>query len=129
MLVETQSHGHRLEAVIAGIGVNLVGSLPPALHAISLEAARGAPVEREAFLATLLAELECWIDRYVAVGLPAVVAAWRARMAPELVARATVAGAAVTGTCAGLAPGGALLLRDAGGVVHAIRSGDVEVAR
>jgi len=129
VLVEAQSHGTRLEAVIAGIGVNLIGTLPPSLHAISLEEARGARVDREAFLATLLAALEQWLDRYVAIGLPLLVGAWRERMVPDLAARATIGGAQVTGTCTGLAPDGALLLRDATGAVHAVRSGDVEVAR
>ena len=129
VLVEAQSQGGRLESIVAGIGVNLAGVLPPELHAISIEAARGAPVERDAFIAALLVQLELWIDRYIAVGLPVVTAAWRARMAPELAARAIVDGAPLDGICAGVDADGALLLRDAGGLVHRVRSGDVEVLR
>ena len=122
ILVEAQSQGGTLEHAIAGIGVNLRGVLPAELHAISLEEA-GATVPREAFIATLLAELALWLDRYLAHGVPA--AAWRERMAPDLAARA----GAISGTCAGLADDGALLLRDAAGAIHHIRSGDVEVVR
>ncbi len=129
VLVETQSQGGRLDAVIVGIGVNLTGTLPPALAATSIEAARGEPVDREWFISELLAQVETWVDRYIAGGLPAIAAAWRERMAPDLAARATIAGAPITGTCAGLDADGALLLRDARGELHRVRSGDVEVIR
>ncbi len=129
VLVETQSQGGRLDAVVVGIGVNLAGALPPELSAISIEEARGEPVDRETFIAGLLAQLELWIDQYTASGLPAIADAWRARMAPDLAARATIDGAPLTGTCAGLDADGALLLRDARGTVHRVRSGDVEVIR
>lgn len=129
VLVEAQSQGGRLDAVIVGIGVNLRGALPAELGAITLEQAAGGAVDREAFIATLFAHLEQWIDRYVATGLPAIVPAWQARMAPGLAARATLGGAPVVGRVAGLAPDGALLLEDDAGHVHQVRSGDVEVIR
>jgi biotin-(acetyl-CoA carboxylase) ligase len=90
---------------------------------------RGEPVDRETFISDLLGQLELWIDRYIAIGLPAIAPAWCERMAPDLAARATIDGAPVTGTCAGLDADGALLLRDASGAVHRVRSGDVEVLR
>ena len=129
VLVEAQSQGGKLDAVILGIGVNLEGGLPRELGAIALDEAAGAPVPREAFVTSLLAHLELWIDRYVAVGLGAVVPAWQDRMAVGLAARATVDGAPVAGHVAGLAADGALLLRDDAGCVHSVRSGDVEVIR
>ncbi len=130
VLVESHSQGARLDSVIVGIGVNLAPL--PAEHAelaaTSLsEAVAGAPVDRAAFIASLLAHVERWVDRYVAVGLPAVIPAWHARMAPGLAARATVDGAPLTGVVAGLDRDGALLLRDRDGRVHRVRSGDVQM--
>lgn len=131
VLVEAQSQGPRLEAVVIGIGVNIAGALPPevAATAITLEQAAGAPIDREAFIATLLASVERWVDRYVAMGLEEIIPAWQERMAVGLAARATIDGAPLIGEVAGLAADGALLLRDDRGQVHRVRSGDVEVVR
>jgi BirA family transcriptional regulator, biotin operon repressor / biotin---[acetyl-CoA-carboxylase] ligase len=133
VLVESQSHGNRLEAVIVGIGVNLVGELPPELAAITLaDACRAcdvAAVAREAFIALVCAHVGRWIDRYVASGLQGVGPAWHERMAHGLVARATIDGAALIGEVTGLDGDGALLLRDADGRLHRVRAGDVEVIR
>ncbi|HEX3764662.1 MAG TPA: biotin--[acetyl-CoA-carboxylase] ligase [Kofleriaceae bacterium] len=132
VLVEAHSQGHRVDAVIVGIGINL-GSAgwPPEVAAIatSMEQAAGAPIDRAAFIERLLAQVERWIDRYVASGLAAVVPAWHDRMAPGLTARARVDGSELCGELAGLDGDGALLLRDAGGGLHRVRSGDVEVIR
>jgi BirA family biotin operon repressor/biotin-[acetyl-CoA-carboxylase] ligase len=129
VLVESQTQGTRLEAVIVGIGVNLAGPLPPEVAgtAITLEAAGAPAIDRDLFIAQLCAHVERWIDRYVAIGMPGVVPAWHERMAPGLAARATVDGAALEGEVAGLDGDGALLLRDATGCLHRVRSGDVEV--
>ena len=133
VLVEAQSQGPRLEAVIVGIGVNLGGALPDAVAstAITLEEAAGVRADRERFLATLLAHVEHWIDRYVASGVPAITAPWQARMTKHLIARAHAVATAdvVVGEVAGLDGDGALLLRDHAGTVHRVRSGDVEVMR
>lgn len=132
VLVEAQSQGTRLEAVIVGIGINLSpaepGELPPevAVRAVSVEEASGAPVDREAFIAALLAHVEHWVDHYTAVGLEDVIPAWTDRMAHGLRARAVVDGAPIVGMMVGLDGDGALLLRDADGIVHRVRSGDVE---
>ncbi len=132
VLVEAQSQGSRLETVIVGIGVNLSGEPPPAVAAtaITLEqacsAVRGVPIERETFISMLCIHVERWIDRYVAIGLPAVIPAWHERMATNLAARAIVDGAAMVGEVAGLDGDGALLLRDELGRLHRVRSGDVE---
>ena len=131
VLVEAQSQGSRLDAVIVGIGVNLTGELDEAVGAtaITLAEAAGTTIERAAFLERLLAHVEHWIDRYVSVGLDSIISAWQDRMAPGLAARATVDGAPLTGEVAGLDRDGALLLRDGDGRVHRVRSGDVEVIR
>ena len=132
VLVESHSQGGRLDAVIVGIGVNLVTTALPgelATTAIALDEATGAAIDRARFIDTLLAHVECWIDRYVASGLAAITAAWHARMAGGITARARIDGADVLGEIAGLASDGALLLRDGRGQVHRVRSGDVEVVR
>jgi BirA family transcriptional regulator, biotin operon repressor / biotin---[acetyl-CoA-carboxylase] ligase len=134
VLVETQSQGSRLESVVVGIGINLTGELaePVATTAITLAEAAGTSavnIERESFILQLLADLERWIDRYVGVGLEAIIPAWQDRMATGLAARATIDGESMTGQVAGLDLDGALLLRDLDGNVHRVRSGDVEVLR
>lgn len=128
VLVEAQSQGPRLEAVIVGIGVNLVGELPPdvASTAITLAQAAGtAVIDRELFISGLLSQVAHWIDRYVASGIEGISGAWEARMAQRLTARAND----IVGELAGLDGDGALLLRDAAGTLHRVRSGDVEVMR
>lgn len=129
VLVEAQTQGRRLDAVIVGIGVNLATSpeVGGGAPTISLAEACGAEaIDRDAFLATLLAHVEIWLDRYVASGLPVVASAWQARMARGLVARATVDGAPRTGDVIGLDGDGALLVRDATGT-HRVRAGDVAI--
>lgn len=135
VLVEAQSQGARLESVVVGIGVNLttplLGEAPPEViaRATSLEASTGGPIDREAFISILLAHVEHWVDHYTAVGLDEVIPAWTARMAHGLVARATVNRLPVEGVVQGLADDGALVLCDAHGALHHVRSGDVETAR
>jgi BirA family biotin operon repressor/biotin-[acetyl-CoA-carboxylase] ligase len=133
VLVEAQSQGNKLESVVIGIGINLDGELPDSVAdtAITLADATqtGKPIDREAFLAHLLADVERWIERYVGVGLEAIIPAWQDRMAVGLAARASVNGASIYGEVTGLDLDGALLLRDEAGVVHRVRSGDVEVLR
>ncbi len=132
VLVETHSQGERQGAIIVGIGVNLAaGAWPPELAAtaIALDQAIGAPVDRAAFLAQLLAHVEHWIDRYIAGGLAAIAPAWHERMATGISARARIDGADLEGEVAGLDGDGALLLRDRLGQLHRVRSGDLEVIR
>lgn len=130
VLVEAQSQGTRLEAVIVGIGVNLGGELPAEVTdtAITLEeAAAGRSIDRTRFIQGLLEHVEHWIDRYAASGLPAVSAAWEERMAKRLIARAsTLANTIVEGEMAGLDGDGSLLLRDGSGALHRVRSGTIE---
>lgn len=131
VLVEAQSQGAKLESVVVGIGINLDGELPVSVAdtAITLADASGLSIDREAFISQLLADVERWIDRYVGVGLEAIIPAWQDRMALGLAARANVDGKPLIGEVAGLDLDGALLLRDEAGVMHRVRSGDVEVVR
>jgi BirA family transcriptional regulator, biotin operon repressor / biotin---[acetyl-CoA-carboxylase] ligase len=118
VLVEAQSQGSKLESVIAGIGVNLA-TTPDLATATAL----GAGIDREQFVARLLAHVEHWIDRYIAAGISAIVPAWRERMLADLRLHA----GELVGTLAGLDDDGALLLRTDDGELHRIRSGAVEV--
>ena len=149
VLVESHSAGGRLDAAIVGIGVNLAGELPASVAstAITLAAAgavvdntaspfggadgpgRARAVEREPFIAALLAHVEHWLDRYAAGGLADVISEWEARMAHGLAARATVNGEAITGVLVGLDRDGAVFVRDEHGTQHRVRSGDVELVR
>jgi len=131
VLVEAQSQSGRLDAVIVGIGINLasVGLNEVSPIATSLERETGEPPGRELVIERLLAHVERWVDRYTAIGLPAVIPAWHERMAHGLIARATIDGALVIGEVAGLDPEGALMLRDGTGKLWRVRSGDVEVIR
>jgi BirA family biotin operon repressor/biotin-[acetyl-CoA-carboxylase] ligase len=131
VLVEAQSQGTRLEAVVIGIGVNIMGRLPPELadSAVTLEDAADSQIDREAFIAAVLSQVEHWVDRYVAMGLEEIIPAWQDRMALGLAARATVDGVVLTGTVCGLDDDGALLLIGDAGTVHRVRSGDVEVIK
>jgi BirA family biotin operon repressor/biotin-[acetyl-CoA-carboxylase] ligase len=127
VLVEAQSQGGKLDAVIVGIGVNLDTS--PADRSISLGEAAGKTIDRAAFVTSLLGSVERWVDRYIATGLTTIIPAWQDRMAIGLSARATIDGAPLTGSMAGLDHDGSLLLRDDAGNLHRVRSGDVEVVR
>lgn len=115
--------------VVAGIGINVnvrAAELPAevAARATSIADQRGGPVDRAAFTRGLLATLEPWIDRFLAGGVPAIAAAWEARLATGLTLRT----GGHTGTALGLDRDGALRLRDAHGVIHRIHAGDVELA-
>lgn len=124
VLVETQSQGGKVDSVVVGIGVNL-GAVPDAVadRAIALH------VERETFIAELVAQVERWVDRYVACGLESIIPAWTERMAPGLSAIAQIDGSPLAGELAGIDRDGALLLKDHAGTVHRVRSGDVEMIR
>ncbi len=136
VLVEAQSQGPRLDAVVIGIGMNLADDPPPAVAATATSLAQATALHYENPLALrdhvveiLLGHVQHWLDRYSAAGLAVIIDAWQARMAPGLAARATIGGEQLVGTVAGLDGDGALLLRDRVGALHRVRSGDVEVIR
>jgi BirA family biotin operon repressor/biotin-[acetyl-CoA-carboxylase] ligase len=126
ILTEMSTRGSRLQHIVAGIGINLhTRAFPPHLAgaATSLRLL-GIAVDRERFIARLLASLEPWLARFFAGGVPAIADAWLARA--ELAAvRGTVAGRTIEGRAVGLDPDGCLVVEDQAGVRHAIRSGEV----
>ncbi|MBP9087502.1 MAG: biotin--[acetyl-CoA-carboxylase] ligase [Kofleriaceae bacterium] len=138
ILLEAQSQGQRLESLIVGIGVNLSAEIAPELATIattiaaalpSTTGAAGATITREQFLPVLLAAIELWVDRYVAVGMSVVVDAWNDRMTQGLQVRAGASTGTIAGTALGIDADGNLRLRDSSEVIHTIRAGDVEIVR
>ncbi|MCE9571892.1 MAG: biotin--[acetyl-CoA-carboxylase] ligase [Deltaproteobacteria bacterium] len=135
ILTETTTEGGRLDAVVIGIGMNLgFGAAPPAeltgvATSIADELGRaGQPAiapDREAVLDRLCAELEPWLERYVAGGVPAIAPAWTERADRAGRVRATIGGATVLGRPDGLDADGALRVIDDTGRVHRILAGDV----
>lgn len=124
ILTETTSAGARVDAVIVGIGINVSGDRDPALRATSISDHASAP-DRELVIARLTAELEPWIERYVAGGVAAIAGAWEDRADLDARVRATVDGAVVTGCARGLDADGALRLIDDDGREHRVTAGDV----
>jgi len=118
VLVETRATGGSVDAVILGIGLNVNRrSFPEGLEqpATSLALCRGAEVSRVEALATLLAHVEAWTDRFVAHGAGPVVAALGTRLA--LLGREARCDD-LTGVVEGVAPDGALVLRTSEGTRH-----------
>lgn len=118
------------DAVIAGVGVNLVAA--PALPdrpTIALGAAMaGPPPAPRVFLARLAERLEAWRVIWASRGFAAIREAWLAAAHPIGAAiMASVGGKTISGHFAGLGDDGALLLADEQGKVHVIRAGDVMV--
>lgn len=131
ILTESVTRGERVEAVVIGVGVNVNGAAFPeelAAIATSLRLACGHAVDRVAFTAALLGELERWLDRLDAEGTRAIAAAWKERSA--LFGRRVhviVDGASVAGVARDLDEDGALLVeRDGGGELRVV-AGEVTI--
>lgn len=131
ILLDLAADAARVHFVVAGLGINANASLddfPEDLRelatSIRLELGRG--VSRAALAATLLGRLEAWLDRYEAEGFEPVRARYR-----ELSSilgtpvRLLEAERITEGVAEGIDEAGALLVRDADGVVHRFVSGDV----
>ena len=126
ILTEMSTRGSRLQHLVAGIGVNLqTRDFPPHLAAAATSLRLlGVAVDRERFVARLLASLEPWLERFFAGGVPAIADAWLARAELSRV-RGSVAGRFIEGRAVGLDPDGCLVVEDEAGMRHAIRSGEV----
>ena len=130
--------------VVAGIGVNVNVHAPSLgtgvdsddlrtrveLRATSIADERQAAVDRAAFTEVLFEHVEPWIDRFLDGGVPAIAAAWEARMTASLVLRVERGSSRgpITGTAVGLDRDGALRLRSADGVIQRIHAGDAALA-
>ncbi len=132
ILLEVTLGAGGIEAAIIGCGVNVSAAPPPEATrypATSLAAASGAPVSRLALLRALLRRLDTWHARLQSGQGEALFAAWRARLV-TLGQRVQIEtpGGPVAGVAEDVDPRGALLVRDAAGVLHSVTAGDVGLA-
>lgn len=125
VLTEAMFRGAQPTAVVLGVGVNVRGeSVAPELVdvATSLRIVRGDDLSRAGVLGALLSSLDVTLSALMSGGFAAI----RAR----LLARCETVGARVsvgdvTGVATDIDDDGALLVRDDGGTVHVVRSGEV----
>jgi BirA family biotin operon repressor/biotin-[acetyl-CoA-carboxylase] ligase len=135
-LVDCAARGQTVEFLVLGVGVNLnvtreaLGRAlgPAAAAATSLAAALGAPVDRNAFVASYLGHLDDWARRYRESGVDSVLRAWRDR---DILTdrRVEVRGGdnALLGRVLGVDDRGHLLVEDSLGASHAITTEEVRV--
>ena len=130
ILLEMAADPDRLEYVVVGTGVNLQpGAYPPELQdrAISLAEVTDRPPLRREMLCAYLAALEPLVDTLETSGFSALLPGYTARSC-TLGSRVQVSGGVeLTGMAEGLDGSGALLVRDDGGELHRVLSGDVSV--
>lgn len=134
VLTEIEAETDRIAAVVLGIGVNLnaceddfAEELRPIATSVRMET--GAPVDRLAFTAALLARLETAYEAFVDRGFAALAPAWEKRslLTGREVAVAGVGGE-LRGQCVGIDSDGALLLeRDGAAEPERVLAGDVTV--
>jgi len=133
ILTEMDADGDHVRFVIAGIGVNLNGTLddfPAELRdkAGSLAMAVGAPIDRVAFAARVLSCLEARYARFLAHGFAALRSEWNARSCLQgRQVQIDDGGQRHRGIVSGVADDGALCLRDAAGHDVRIVAGEVTV--
>lgn len=127
LLIETSIAGDRLEWVVVGIGVNLASHPEavefPAAH-LALHAGRSIAVEEglSALAAAFAARYRLWRE----MGFAAVRSAWLDRaVGLGGAVRVRLDAAELTGTFAGLADDGALMLALADGTMRRVTAGDV----
>ncbi|MDQ4026404.1 MAG: biotin--[acetyl-CoA-carboxylase] ligase [Actinomycetota bacterium] len=136
ILVESRSPGGPVDAVVAGIGVNVSWSpdeMPAEIGAgaTSLAAAGAGPLPRGPLVARILGAVEAWYRRaQTAEGRAAVVAGAEARstILGHAVLLRRSDGTLVEATATGLREDGALQV-DAGGETFAVTAGEVERIR
>lgn len=135
ILLEMAAETDLLQWVVLGVGVNVnaaADDFPPELRPIatSIAVERGEPVPRALFTAAVLGAIEAWLDRHQAGGFEPVRETWR-RMCDTLGrdVRVKLAGEGdLVGVAEDVDASGALLIR-AGGELHRVLAGDVELLR
>jgi BirA family biotin operon repressor/biotin-[acetyl-CoA-carboxylase] ligase len=135
ILLEMAAETDQLQWVVIGAGVNVnarAEDFPLELRevATSMALERGEPVPRALFAAAVLGALETWLDRHAAEGFGPVRERWR-QMCDTLgrEVRVKLAGEGdLVGVAEDVDASGALLVR-AGGEVHRVLAGDVELLR
>lgn len=128
--------GDRVTYVVVGVGINVnvpraqleAGLGPAALDATSLREAAGRPIDRNAFAANVLNQLEKWLGLYRSLGPETIVSAWKTRdvLAGHRVAVQAPDGT-FTGRVDGIDPGGFLVVDDDAGARHTVVSAAVRL--
>lgn len=124
ILAEIDTEGRRIKWVVVGIGLNVTDVPPDVPNAGAVTSIDGRPRDRAALAASLVRGLLAASAR-LGTDPDAEVAAWRERS--HTIGRRVAVGD-VEGEALDVAFDGALLVRDAAGVVHRILAGDVSVA-
>lgn len=127
VLVEGQLRGDRLVSLVAGIGLNVRTVTFPAELAgratsLALLGVQSEELDRSSIAAAVIAEVGAVSAEFEAAGLGPLLREIRA--ADGLRGRAVEVGT-LRGIGAGIDDAGRLLVRDAGGAVHAVASGEV----
>ncbi len=127
ILVEAVSTGARLDAVVVGIGVNLVSH--PSLDGVRISDLRilGAQVDRNAWLIALASHLKGLVDLWSHGGFAAVRKAWLDHAAGlnSPVTHCDETRPPLHGTLAGIDEAGAVLIADTAGQTHRCVSGSL----
>ena len=131
ILVETTWIGEELDALVLGMGVNvLAASVPPAdqvlFPATCIETELGRPVERIEVLRDMLANVVAWRPK---LGTDAFLKAWEESLAfrGQQVKVEAGSGKPVIGELLGLNPDGSLILRDERGKSVTVQFGEVHL--
>lgn len=132
ILLEASWLGERLQAMVVGIGVNVLkGSVPPAdtllFPATSLEDVLSRTVEREQLLHAILSAFFDWRERIASLEF---LKAWEDRLAFKgewVRVENAVDGQSVAGQVLGIDPAGELRLRSASGEEITVNTGDVRL--
>jgi BirA family biotin operon repressor/biotin-[acetyl-CoA-carboxylase] ligase len=133
ILMEMDAEDDRIRSVIAGIGVNLnmtADDLPADLRdkATSLSVAVGAPIDRVAFAARLLSQLEARYDQCMRHGFATLRPLWdRLSCLQGRQVEVDDGDRRYGGVVCGLADDGALRLRDSAGQEIRVAAGEVTV--
>lgn len=121
VLTEAVWQGDRLTGAVLGMGINVrvdFRGSPLEGQATSLETLCGRRLERAELLARLMSRLDYWQAQFGSEGL---FLAWRARLK---LPRTAIQINGLRGIPVDVGQDGALLLRDAAGAVHRLRSGE-----
>lgn len=135
MLTELDADGGQLNYAVLGLGLNVNvdfarDGAPPDVAALATSLLRetGREVDRVTLLAAILSRTEGWYDRALTGESPH--EAWAARLDTlGRRVRVTTTVGALEGVAVGVTPEGALLVRDYGGAVRTVWSGDVTGVR
>jgi BirA family biotin operon repressor/biotin-[acetyl-CoA-carboxylase] ligase len=128
VLVEAQLQGGRVQALVAGIGINVTTrSFPASLQAqaTSLALLGARNVAREPLWVDLLAAFESRLQSYLNSGLEALLPQLQRH---DFLRGKRVGVQGVVGVARGVDSHGALLVQDDVGQVHRLSSGSVELA-